>query len=156
MEKIGKRRGGKWMGPLLMLLLVWLFGCDRKWPMNGALDGQWQLLTVETRADGVVTDRKDEQLFFRFQLQLLMLTDLGGNGYGTYVGRMTYDQEAQIVQTQEMNVRTNTGDSGIAATAKQLAPFGLDNGTTRFEVVKADGDHLILESDYARLTLRKF
>ena len=63
---------------LLMLLLVWLCGCDRKWPMNGALDGQWQLLTVETRADGVVTDRKDEQLYFRFQLQLMMLTDLGG------------------------------------------------------------------------------
>ena len=61
MEKIGKRRGGKWMELLLMLLLVWLCGCDRKWPMNGALDGQWQLLTVETRADGVVTDRKDEQ-----------------------------------------------------------------------------------------------
>ena len=141
---------------LLMLLLVWLCGCDRKWPMNGALDGQWQLLTVETRADGVVTDRKDEQLYFRFQLQLMMLTDLGGNGYGTYVGRMTYDQEAQIVQTQEMNVRNNTGDSGIAATAEQLASFGLDNGVTRFEVVKADGDHLILESDYARLTLRKF
>ena len=112
MEKIGKRRGGKWMGLLLMLLLVWLCGCDRKWPMNGALDGQWQLLTVETRADGVVTDRKDEQLYFRFQLQLMMLTDLGGNGYGTYVGRMTYDQETQVVQTQEMNVRNNTGDSG--------------------------------------------
>lgn len=156
MEKIGKRRRGKWMELLLMLLLVWLCGCDRKWPMNGALDGQWQLLTVETRADGVVTDRKDEQLYFRFQLQLMMLTDLGGNGYGTYVGRMTYDQEAQIVQTQEMNVRNNTGDSGIAATAEQLASFGLDNGVTRFEVVKADGDHLILESDYARLTLRKF
>lgn len=156
MEKIGKRRGGKWMGLLLMLLLVWLCGCDRKWPMNGALDGQWQLLTVETRADGVVTDRKDEQLYFRFQLQLMMLTDLGGNGYGTYIGRMTYDQEIQVVQTQEMNVRNNTGDSGIAATAEQLTPFGLDNGATRFEVVKADGDHLILESDYARLTLRKF
>ena len=156
MEKIGKRRGGKWMELLLMLLLVWLCGCDRKWPMNGALDGQWQLLTVETRADGVVTDRKDEQLYFRFQLQLMMLTDLGGNGYGTYVGRMTYDQETQVVQTQEMNVRNNTGDSGIAATAEQLASFGLDNGVTRFEVVKADGDHLILESDYARLTLRKF
>lgn len=141
---------------LLMLLLVWLCGCDRKWPMNGALDGQWQLLMVETRADGVVTDRKDEQLYFRFQLQLMMLTDLGGNGYGTYVGRMTYDQETQVVQTQEMNVRNNTGDSGIAATAEQLASFGLDNGVTRFEVVKADGDHLILESDYARLTLRKF
>ena len=155
METIGKRRRGKWMGPLLMLLLVWLFGCDRKWPMNGALDGQWQLLTVETRADGVVTDRKDERLYFRFQLQLMMLTDLGGNGYGTYVGRMTYDQETQVVQTQEMNVRTNTGDYGISATAKQLAPFRLDNGTTRFKVVKADGDHLIRESEYPRLKLSK-
>lgn len=141
---------------ILPVLLSVLPGCDRKWPMNGPLDGQWQLLTVETKADGQVTNRKEEQMFFRFQLELLMLTDLGGNGYGTYVGRMTYDRKAQTVTTREMNVRKNSGDSGIPATLEQLAPFGLDSGQTRFRVVEANRKRLVLESDYARLTLRKF
>lgn len=141
---------------ILPVLLSVLMGCDRKWPMNGPLDGQWQLLTVETKADGQVTNRKKEQLFFRFQLELLMLTDLGGNGYGTYVGRITYDRKAQTVTTREMNVRKNEGDSGIPATPEQLAPFGLDSGQTRFRVVEANRKRLVLESDYARLTLRKF
>lgn len=141
---------------ILPVLLLVFTGCDRKWPMNGPLDGQWQLLTVETKADGQVTNRKEEQLFFRFQLELLMLTDLGGNGYGTYVGRMKYDRKTQTVVIREMNVRKNSGDSGIPATPEQLSPFGLNNGQTHFRVVEANRKRLVLESDYARLTLRKF
>lgn len=39
---------------ILPVMLLVLAGCERKWPMNGALDGQWQLLTVENREDGAV------------------------------------------------------------------------------------------------------
>lgn len=141
---------------ILPVMLLVLAGCERKWPMNGALDGQWQLLTVENREDGTVTDRKEEQLFYRFQLQLLMVTDLGGNGYGTYIGRMTYDQKAQTVETWEMNVRTNSGDTGKPATAEQLEPFGMTSGQTRFRVVEADRKRLVLESEERWLTFRKF
>lgn len=141
---------------ILPVLLLVLAGCERKWPMNGALDGQWQLLTVENREDGTMTDRKEEQLFYRFQLQLLMITDLGGNGYGTYIGRMTYDQKAQTVETWEMNVRDNQGDSGKPATAEQLEPFGMTSGQTRFRVVEADRKRLVLETEERRLTFRKF
>lgn len=101
-------------------------------------------------------NRKEEQLFYRFQLQLLMLTDLGGNGYGTYIGRMTYDQKAQTLETWEMNVRNNSGDSGIPATPEQLEPFGLTCGQTRFRVVETDRKRLVLESEERRLTFRKF
>lgn len=141
---------------ILPVMLLVLAGCERKWPMNGALDGQWQLLTVENREDGTVTDRKEEQLFYRFQLQLLMITDLGGNGYGTYIGRMTYDQKAQTVETWEMNVRNNEGDSGRPATAEQLEPFGMTSGQTRFRVVEANRKRLVLETEEQRLTFRKF
>lgn len=141
---------------ILPVMLLVLAGCERKWPMNGALDGQWQLLTVENREDGTVTDRKEEQLFYRFQLQLLMITDLGGNGYGTYIGRMTYDQKAQTVETWEMNVRDNNGDSGRPATAEQLEPFGMTSGQTRFRVVEANRKRLVLETEEQRLTFRKF
>lgn len=141
---------------ILPVMLLVLAGCERKWPMNGALDGQWQLLTVENREDGTVTDRKEEQLFYRFQLQLLMITDLGGNGYGTYIGRMTYDQKAQTVETWEMNVRNNNGDSGRPATAEQLEPFGMTSGKTVFRVVEADRKRLVLETEERRLTFRKF
>lgn len=137
-------------------MLLVLAGCERKWPMNGALDGQWQLLTVENREDGTVTDRKEERLFYRFQLQLLMIINLGDNGYGAYIGRMTYDQKAQTVEIWEMNVRNNEGDSGIPATAEQLAPFGMTSGQTVFHVVEADRKRLVLETEERRLTFRKF
>lgn len=141
---------------ILPVMLLALAGCERKWPMNGALDGQWQLLTVENRENGTIVNRKEEQLFYRFQLQLLMLTDLGGNGYGTYIGRMTYDQKAQTLETWEMNVRNNSGDSGVPATPEQLAPFGMTSGQTQFRVVEADRKRLVLESEERRLTFRKF
>ena len=42
------------------------------------------------------------------------------------------------------------------ATQEELHPFGLDSTDTTFDVIKADGKSLILKSDYATLTLKRF
>ena len=64
--------------------------------------------------------------------------------------------EAERVVTREMSVGKNGGDSGSQGTPEQLARFGLDSGQTRCRVVEVNRKRLVMESDYARLTLRKF
>ena len=135
---------------LLMLLLVWLCGCDRKWPMNGALDGQWQLLRYET-TDGEVRDCR--RLYYSIQLQVVELADKGGEGYGTYIGRFAYDEGRAEVVIRELRPR---GDEGRLATTDELQPFGLFATDNVLHVVAVDDDHLTLRSDVATLYFRKF
>lgn len=141
-----------WGFMLLMLLITW--GCDKKWPINGNLDGYWQLMTVETKADGVKTDCN--RLYMGIQLHMIELKDLGGNGYKSFFGEFSYDEDQNIVVIKNLKGKSSTSDNGQLANIKDLNPYGINAQETIFKVVKADGKTLILESDYARLTMRSF
>lgn len=141
-----------WGFMLLMVLITW--GCDKKWPINGNLDGYWQLMTVETKADGVKTDCN--RLYMGIQLHMIELKDLGGNGYKSFFGEFSYDEDQNIVVIKNLKGKSSTSDNGQLANIKDLNPYGINAQETIFKVVKADGKTLILESDYARLTMRSF
>lgn len=141
-----------WGFMLLMLLITW--GCDKKWPINGNLDGYWQLMTVETQADGIKTDC--DRLYMGIQLHMIELKDLGGNGYKSFFGEFSYDEDQNIVVIKNLKGKSSTSDNGQLANIKDLNPYGINAQETIFKVVKADGKTLILESDYARLTMRSF
>ena len=48
------------------------------------------------------------------------------------------------------------GDEQKLTTLNELKPFGLNQAINHLKVEKATGKKLILKSDYARLTFRKF
>ena len=133
----------------LCLLCLTLTGCAKA-PMNGALDGQWQLLRYET-TDGEVHDCR--RLYYSIQLQVVELADKGGAGYGTYIGRFAYDEGRAEVVIRELRPR---GDEGRLATTDELQPFGLFATDNVLHVVAVDDDHLTLRSDAATLYFRKF
>lgn len=141
-----------WGFMLLMLLITW--SCDKKWPINGNLDGYWQLMTVETKADGVKTDCN--RMYMGIQLHMIELKDLGGNGYKSFFGEFSYDEDQNIVVIKNLKGKSSTSDNGQLANIKDLNPYGINAQETIFKVVKADGKTLILESDYARLTMKSF
>ena len=121
-----------WGFMLLMVLITW--GCDKKWPINGNLDGYWQLMTVETKSDGVKRN----------------------NGYKNFFGELNYDEDKNIVAIKNLKEKVSTSDNGQMADIKDLNHYGINSQETVFDVIKADGKTLILESDYARLTMRSF
>ena len=133
----------------LFLLCLTLAGCAKA-PMNGALDGQWQLLRYET-TDGEVRDCR--RLYYSIQLQVVELADKGGEGYSTYIGRFAYDEGRAEVVIRELRPR---GDEGRLATTDELQPFGLCATDNVLHVVAVDDDHLTLRSDVATLYFRKF
>lgn len=141
-----------WGFMLFMVLITW--GCDKKWPINGNLDGYWQLMTVETKADGVKTDCN--RMYMGIQLHMIEMKDLGGNGYKSFFGEFNYDEDQNIVVIKNLKGKSSTSDNGQLANIKDLNPYGINAQETIFKVVKADGKTLILESDYARLTMRSF
>ena len=74
----------------------------------------------------------------------------GGNG-GTHIGRFSY--KGDEVTMSEFRHRE---DEEKLTTLNELKPFGLNQAINHLKVEKATGNKLILKSDYARLTFRKF
>ena len=106
------------------LLLGVLCSCDKK-PINGKLDGRWQLMIIEYN-DGSI--KECERIYCSIQLHLVVM-----------MGEFKYQDNMEATVTEE-----------------DLNRFGLNSSVTHFEVEKATGSKMILKSDYARLTYRKF
>lgn len=138
----------------LVIIMILTCSCDKKWPINGNLDGYWQLMTVETKSDGVKTNC--HRMYIGIQLHMIELKDLGNNGYKNFFGELNYDEDKNIVVIKNLKEKVSTSDNGQMADIKDLNPYGINSQETVFDVIKADGKTLILESDYARLTMRSF
>ena len=138
---------------LVCLLLCLLAGC-KKAPMNSNIEGFWQLLEFTTQADGKT--HPCNRIYYSIQLWVAEVSERGGDlGAGSFRGRYRYDEETNTVTLKEMSTYA-TPENSRPATREELHPFGLDSTDTTFDVIKADGKRLILKSDYATLTLKRF
>ena len=135
------------------LLLCLLAGC-KKAPMNSNIEGFWQLLEFTTQADGET--HPCNRIYYSIQLWVAEVSERGGDlGITPFRGRYRYDEETNTVTLKEMSTYA-TPENSRPATREELHPFGLDSTDTTFDVIKADGKSLILKSDYATLTLKRF
>nr|WP_306435122.1 lipocalin-like domain-containing protein [Phocaeicola coprophilus] len=138
---------------LVCLLLCLLAGC-KKAPMNSNIEGFWQLLEFTTQADGET--HPCNRIYYSIQLWVAEVSERGGDlGITPFRGRYRYDEETNTVTLKEMSTYA-TPENSRPATREELHPFGLDSTDTTFDVIKADGKSLILKSDYATLTLKRF
>lgn len=138
---------------LVCLLLCLLAGC-KKAPMNSNIEGFWQLLEFTTQADGET--HPCNRIYYSIQLWVAEVSERSGDlGITPFRGRYRYDEETNTITLKEMSTYA-TPENSRPATREELHPFGLDSTDTTFDVIKADGKSLILKSDYATLTLKRF
>ena len=139
---------------LCMIILAIVCNSCKKEPINSDIEGHWQLLEFTTKADNEV--HPCERIFYSIQLWVAEVSERGGDlGAGSFLGRYRYDEETNTVTLKEMSTYA-TPENSRPATREELHPFGLDSTDTTFDVIKADGKSLILKSDYATLTLKRF
>ena len=90
------------------------------------------------------------RIYYSIQLHLVEISDKGGKG-GTFIGHFSYkDNEVTMSDFRRR------GQEEELATLAELQTFGIALPLTHFKVEKATGEKLILKSDYARLSFRKF
>lgn len=152
---------------LILLVISWCTACD-KMPDNGQLDGMWQLMSIET-ADGQIQDVKEQQHYWSFRLRLVQFTAsraIDGDKFYAHFSR----EEGNIVMTdfcQEARYETDSDDNAWISSedAEILHPWGVygeadENNSQKIKAtyrVEALSDtRLVLKSNQARLTLRKF
>lgn len=102
------------------------------------LDGMWQLRQITYDEDGRSEQWPD--LYFSFQKHIINVRRLSS---GSYFGTFKYVDDS-------LHVCIN------GATVEDMKKYGMNDTIQHFRVEKADGDKLVLKSDYARLEFRDY
>lgn len=124
---------------LFAILLCSVTSCDEKFGYK-YLDGMWQMRTITYLDDDATVHPED--MYFSFQMNIVEVKQLGT---ALFNGKFDYTDEVISLKL------------GVGETNLHLLPgFGMNAPEQHFKVVKLNSDKLILQSDYARLELRKY
>lgn len=146
----------KWITSILIIIFIFTNTGCKKAPINSDVEGFWILenFTILETDETV----KCERLYYGITRMLTEIAEKQGtNGYGTYIGCTEYrNNETQLV-LKDFKTKVETGDNGKNAPIEMLKHFGINNQQeTIFNIISCNGKNMILESDYARLSLKKF
>ncbi|MBR5148292.1 MAG: lipocalin-like domain-containing protein [Bacteroidaceae bacterium] len=144
-------------GILTILGIAAFTSCD-SYLINGPLDGMWQLQTIErTAPDTLITNEGD--LFYSFQRHTVLIGDY--NNPNELVGQLKNEQyvslftyEGDSITMGEFHLYYKREDQPYDTT--RLRRFGLYDTHTTFHIEELTAQRLVLRSDSALLTLRKY
>ena len=139
----------------LMLLMLMLGACEKA-PLNSDIEGHWQLEQFTVLATNEVVPCR--YLYYGITRMVTEVARKAGDKENvSFVARTSYGESETVLILSNFKVNGYNTDLGVNATASQLKPFGIVNPEkTSFKVLKVSQKQLVLESDYARLQLRKF
>lgn len=136
---------------------VLVASCD-KTPINGALDGMWQLTTITT-PDGV-REMTGSRLFVSFQLHL---TQWERSGTGVFY-HSHFTHEGDSIRFYDFCYRArhdlSDGDNDLwitpAGMDTTLGQWGIHSTDARYHVRELSHSSLVLEAADTTLAFRKF
>lgn len=120
---------------LFAALLCVMTSCSEKFGYKH-LDGMWQVQSMTK--DGVT--EHPQGMYFSFQMHIMEVRQLG---VAQFAGKFTYTDDV-----------IHSDFTGM--TVEQAHIFGMKDAQQEFVVERLDSDKLILQSDYARVELRKY
>ena len=118
------------------LLLLMASACG-KMPINGDLDGRWQIMKI-AYASG--EEEAPERAYYSVVLHTINLMKVDVT---SQTGNMEYTGDSLFVEMPISKI-------------EDLLPFGMNDTKQRFGVKELTSKQLVLQSDYARLEFRKF
>lgn len=144
----------------IILTTFTTYSCD-KVSDNGDLDGMWQFMTITYARNGVydsTVNAKDYKAYLSFQLDLariswrnVSITDATKNIL------CRFNHQGNTLQLHDFYLDFAASDSLITdANTLLLTPLGIKGNNVTFTVLEENKNSLILQSDYARIVLRKF
>ena len=122
---------------IIAVLLILIVSACGKTPINGNLDGRWQIMKIEY-ASG--EEETPERAYYSVALHTINLMQVGVT---SQTGNMEYTGDSLFVEMPVSKI-------------EDLLPFGMNDTKQRFGVKELTSKHLVLQSDYARLEFRKF
>jgi len=140
---------------ILVAIVFMLTGCD-KLPINGDLDGLWQLMEIKQGDD--IKEVKTDRLYCSFQLHMFMLGD-DGHPRG-YFGN--FEHEGNTMRFYNFTYRSDyTQESNYDKFMSYdkdksvISPWGFYSTDCTFDVVKLNSSELILQHENLIIKYRK-
>lgn len=142
---------------LALIIATSLTACDH-YLINGHLDGMWQLQTIERNSPDTLIHNEGD-LFYSFQRHTLIIGDY--NNPDELVGHMKNEQyvslfeyEGDSIIVDEFHLYYKRENQPYDTT--RLRRFGIYDKQTTFHIEELNAKHMVLRSDSALLTLRKY
>ena len=136
-------------GIMALVVLPMLSSCAKE-PINRKIEGHWILesFTLQENGEEVVCER----IYWGItRVGAKMMEKQGPHHYPPISALVEYRNHERTLVLKDIRQGQHT------ATKEQMHPYGLDNAEESvFEVIESTHKRMILESDYARLYLRKF
>lgn len=133
------------LAAIIALISIALFDSCRKAPINGKLDGQWQIMSINSVDD-------DTQLLpentFRYVCINLHVIQFTGNG-GGISGNMHYDKSEKIIFC---DFPYNTEGAAF----KHLENYGIYENPAKLEILTLTSSKLVYKTSGAIVTCRKY
>lgn len=126
--------------PILITLLFFFSNCQKS-PINGYLDGQWQVTSVSPEPDECVLEVR---LYYCFYMHVCMLSYYGG----------TLTTGNMHISDNKLYLDFPNGNGLNTITA--LKQYGIYSNPVIFEIKKINNENLILRDGERIVTLRKF
>ena len=128
---------------LFFILIVIILGACAKRPINGKLDGRWQLMTIDYHEDGMQI--KPEYTYYNIQLHVIQLKQTHGEEIeiGGIFGRFNYTNDSLHIKM-------------INSTREAVECFGMNDTIQHFSVEVLTKKRMELNSLFARLCFEKF
>ena len=153
----------KYLFPIFLATLACFAACEKN-PTNGDLDGQWQLMEISTKDAASDTDytqvlsKKDEGIYWNFQLDLLMIRTMAEdlNGYTPFTAaRFVHPGKKFDITSTYIHFRES--DSLLTdPSTRILEPIGITGNAEKFDVEQLNHKRMVLTTPVKRLTFRKF
>lgn len=133
---------------VVVALLVFQ-SCELETSDNGDLDGNWQLMQVDTIATGGSCNVKERQLFYAVQVRLLCLS-----AYNSDAESNMYFHFEHTADSLKLQSASNDGHAMYPVSA--LRPYGINKEQEAFKIMLLNSNRMQLRSDSLLLTFRKF
>ena len=131
------------------LSLLVFQSCELETSDNGNLDGNWQLMQIDTLATGGRNDVKGYQLFYAVQVRLLCLK--------AYNDNISSDMYFHFEHTGDsLKLKPASSDGHVMYHVSSLRPYGINRELESFKVMLLNSERMQLRSDSLLLTFRKF
>lgn len=153
----------RYLFPIIIAIAALLAACE-KYPANGDLDGQWQLMEISTKDTPTdidyshIASKKEDGIYWNFQLNLLMIRTMAKdlNGYTPFTAARFIHQGKKLDITSTY-IHFRECDSLLTdPSTTALEPIGISGNAEKFEVQQLNNKRMVLTTPLKRLTFRKF
>lgn len=140
--------------PIILLIACVLSSCD-KMPMNGDLDGMWQLMS-EQWSDSTA-NRKEDKVYLSFMLHTAQFDKAGSTHfYSEFSHQGDTIVLYNICHKSQTKDITDTNDPVTEDELSDLQPWGIYSLNPSFHVDQLSKETLILTAETCTLCFRKF